>query len=433
MSNASTMSQWMEKLMPAANKFANLRIIKVITRGFWFAMPMIFTGVIFQIISNIAAFALRTSNPDLLAKFTVLGNMAYGLMGLFFVIGIAIADAKSHKLDIAAPVTFALVMFFMLIEPEFQPTDSPFVTNFVVDWNQFGAVNMLLAIIAGLLSAEVCALFERKGWGLKVSGLPQFMEGWFKNMFAGIVLIGGTWILVYLLGININELIASILSPLIALGDTLPGLMVVSALGAFMFTIGIHPLAILTVFMPILMTGSAENAALYQAGVAPTLANGYHFTTFGTYLIFINVGGGGATLGLNFLMLFSKVKPIKELGKMAIVPSLLNINEPLIFGCPVVFNPPLALGAILIQGVLNPIIAYIVLHSGIMPVPSSMMMVPFLPKPILALLLNTGLIGAAIALLVWVVDTAAWYPFFKFWEKEEKLTLEQEAEAMVAA
>ena len=431
MRTSDSNNSWLEeKLMPAANKFANLRFIRVVMRGFWFAMPMIFTGVVFQIVGNISMFFLRGSNPELLNTIMVLSNVSYGLMGLFFVIGIAIADAKYHKIDIAAPVTFALVMFFLLIKPEFQPTDNPMVTIFSVDWNKFGAASMTLAILAGFISGEVVALFEKKGWGINIKGLPQFMEGWFRNMYAGIILLAGTWAIVYLLGFDINAAIASAMSVLLSFGDTLPGLMVVSALGAFMFTIGIHPLAILTVFMPLMMAGMAENTALYQAGVEPTLANGYHFVTFGTFLIFINVGGGGATLGLNFLMLFSKVKSIKELGRMAIVPSLLNINEPLIFGCPVVFNPPLAIGAILIQGILNPILAYIFLHTGLVPVPSGMMMIPFLPKPILALLLNTSIAGVVASLVVWGVDTVAWFPFYKFWEKE---TIKLEAEEMAGA
>ena len=432
MSASASLSTWMEeKLMPAANKFANWRFIRILMRGFWFAMPIIFTGVIFQIIANISMFFLRESNPDLLQTILVLSNVSYGLLGLFFVIGIAIADAKYHKIDVAAPVTFAVVMFFLLIKPEFQPTDSPFVTNFVVDWNKFGATSMTLAILAGFLAGEIVALFDQKGWGIKLKGLPQFMEGWFRSMYAGIILIGGTWAIVYLLGFDINAMIATAMSGLLRFGDTLPGLMIMSALGAFMFTIGIHPLTVLTVFMPLMMAGMAENTALFQAGVEPTLANGYHFNTFGTYLIFINVGGGGATLGLNFLMLFSKVESIKDLGRMAIVPSLLNINEPLIFGCPVVFNPPLAIGAILVQGVLNPILAYIFLSSGLVPVPSGMMIVPFLPKPVLALLLNTGIRGVIASLVVWVVDTAAWYPFFKFWEKQTIQLEEQEAFATI--
>jgi len=431
MSTSASITRWLEaKVMPIANKFANLRFIRVVMRGFWFAMPMIFTGVVFQIIGNVSMFFLRESNPALLKTILILSNVSYGLMGLFFVIGIAIADAKHHKIDIAAPVTFALVMFFLLIKPEFQPTDNPLVTNFLVDWGKFGAASMTLAIIAGFVAGEVVAWFDKKGWGINVKGLPQFMEGWFRNMYAGIILIAGTWAIVYLLGFDLNAAITSAMTGLLRFGDTLPGLMVMSALGAFMFTIGIHPLTILTVFMPLMMAGMAENTALYQAGVEPTLANGYHFNTFGVYLIFINVGGGGATLGLNFLMLFSKVKSIKELGRMAIVPSLLNINEPLIFGCPVVFNPPLAIGAILIQGVLNPILAYLFLHSGLVPVPSGMMMVPFLPKPILALLLNTGIAGAIAALVVWVVDTVAWFPFYKVWEKE---TVKLEAEELAAS
>jgi cellobiose-specific phosphotransferase system component IIC len=83
----------------------------------------------------------------------------------------------------------------------------------------------------------------------------------------------------------------------------------------------------------------------------------------------------------------------------------------------VAFNPVLGIGSMLVQGVINPIIAYVVLATGLVAPASTMTLVPFLPTPILALLLNMGIMGAIVALLVWVVDTVAWLPFFKVYEK----------------
>jgi len=415
----SRFTKWLqEKLAPAFNKFAGYRIIRVLMGGFWFAMPIIFVGVVFQIIGNIGSLTLQT-NPILLTKLIVLQNMSFGLMGIFFVLGIANADAKANKIETTGPMIFALIMFFMLIKPEFVPSDNPMVTLFQVNFSSLGASSMFLAIIAGLLSGEVCALFEKRGWTLKTKGLPQFMQGWFKDFFSGILLLAGIWVLVYLLDIDISALISAGLGSIMQVGDTLWAAMFMGALAAFSFALGIHPIAVFSLLMPFLMATSAENANLYNAHVLPqTLANGYHFHTLGIYFLFMMIGGTGATGGLNLLMLFSKVKSVKQLGRMAIFPSILNINEPLIFGCPVVFNPPLAIGAILIEGVISPFFAFIVLKTGLMPAPSSVMLIPFLPTPVLALILNTGIIGAILALVAWGLNTLCWVPFFKIYEKQ---------------
>jgi PTS system cellobiose-specific IIC component len=409
---------WMQtKLAPAMNKFANYRVVRSIMQGFWYAMPIIFVGIVFQIAGNIGLIALQ-NNPDLLAKINVLKDLSYGLLGIFFTIGITQANAKALKIDPTAPTVFALIMYFLMINPEFIATDNMLVTLFQVNFSALGAQGMTIAIIVGITSTEVCGLFQHKGWTIKAKGLPQFMQNWFMDFFPGVILISVTWAIVYLGGINVFNLIEKIFGPLIVSADTLPALMILGVLASFMFFMGIHPATIYVFIIPFMLSGAAENTALYNAGVAPLLSNGYHLATFGTYLTFMAVGGSGATLGLNFLMLRSKSKAVRRLGKVAIVPSLLNINEPIIFGCPVAFNPVLGIGSMLVQGVINPIIAYVVLATGLVAPASTMTLVPFLPTPILALLLNMGIMGAIVALLVWVVDTVAWLPFFKVYEKQ---------------
>lgn len=409
---------WMQtKLAPAMNKFANYRIIRSIMQGFWFAMPIIFVGVVFQIVGNIGLIALQ-NNPELLGKINVVKDLSYGLLGILFTIGITQANSKALKIDPGAPTIFALIMYFLMISPEFISTDNMLVTLFQVDFGALGAQGMTISIIVGLIASEVCGLFQHKGWTLKAKGLPQFMQNWFSDFFPGVLLIALTWAVVYLGGINIFSLIGKIFGPLFISADTLPALMILGVLASFMFFLGIHPASIYVFIIPFMLSGAAENVALYEAGIKPLISNGYHLATFGTYLTFMAVGGSGATLGLNFLMLRSKSKVVRRLGKTAIVPSLLNINEPIIFGCPVTFNPILGIGSMLVQGVINPIIAYVVHTTGLVPPGSSMSLVPFLPTPFIALLTNMGLIGAVVALLVWVVDSIAWYPFFKVYEKQ---------------
>ena len=433
MEKRSAISAWMQdKFAPAVNKFAGLHFIRVVTGGIWFIMPMIFTGVVFQVIGNIATLALQ-SNQALLAKFNVLSNLTYGLMGLFMCIGISLAASKARKIETSVPMIFSIILFFMFIRPTFQATDNILVTNFIVDWSKFGGASMMIAILVGYFTSEVVYLFEHKGWTIKVKGLPSFMDNWIKYMIPGVLLLGLTWVLVYLLNVDVNGLITAGFASFLKVSDSLPAMMLMAALAAFCFTIGIHPVVLFVIFMPFMLTATSQNVSMLQSGLQPTLANGFHFNQMGTYLLFITIGGSGATLGLNLNMLFSKVPSVKTLGKMAIFPSLLNINEPLIFGCPVVFNPTLAIGSILMQGVINPLFAYLVLRSGLVPVPASMMIVPFFPTPLLALILGIGLSGLLATLVSWALDTACWFPFFKAYERQVVDREALEAAAVPAA
>ncbi len=409
---------WIQtRLAPAMNKFASYRVVRSIMQGFWFAMPIIFVGVVFQIVGNIGLIVLQ-NNPELLAKINVLKDISYGLLGILFTIGITQGNSKALKIDPGAPTIFALIMYFLMITPDFIATDNMLVTLFQVDFGALGAQGMTISIIVGIAATEVCGLFQRKGWTLKIKGLPQFMANWFADFFPGVLLIAGTWAIVYLGNINIFDLIGKIFGPLLISADSLPALMILGVLASFMFFLGIHPATIYVFIIPFMLSGAAENVALFDAGVKPLISNGYHLATFGTYLTFMAVGGSGATLGLNFLMLRSKAKAIRRLGKTAIIPGLLNINEPIIFGCPVTFNPILGIGSMLVQGIVNPIFAYVVHMTGLVPPGSSMSLVPFLPTPLIALLTNMGIAGAIAALLVWLIDTVAWYPFFKVYEKQ---------------
>ena len=409
---------WMQtKLAPALNKFANFRLIRSIMQGFWYAMPIIFVGVIFQIVGDIGMITLRTSNPDLYAKIEVLKNLTYGLLGIFMTIGISQANAKALKIDPGAPTIFALIMYFLLISPTFITSETG-QTLFQVDFNSFGANGMTVAIIVGIVASEVCSLFQRKGLAFKIKGLPQFMQNWFSDFIPGVLLISVTWAIVFLGGFNILDFITKVFSPLLVAADTLPALMILGVLTSLLFFLGIHPGIVTAVLNPFLLASLVENITLYNSGVAPLLSNGYHLATFGTYVVFLIVGGSGATLGLNFLMLRSKSTAVRQLGRTAILPSLLNINEPIIFGCPVTYNPVLGSGSLLVQGVINPLIAYFVLTTGLVAPASSMSLVPFLPTPIIALLLNMGIMGMIMALVTWIVDTFAWLPFFKMYEKQ---------------
>lgn len=167
-----------------------------------------------------------------------------------------------------------------------------------------------------------------------------------------------------------------------------------------------------SIWMPIAATYMAENATLIAAGGDPK----YVFT-IGFYYGFLQVTGSGITLGLVYLMSRSKCKSFNSMGKVVILPSLFGINEPVIFGTPIVMNPymfvPFVFGPVLV-GALN----FMALKVGLVGLPIAE---PpgFLPPGVAAFLMTLDWKAIVLVFASIILMTLIYYPFFKIMEKEE--------------
>lgn len=151
--------------------------------------------------------------------------------------------------------------------------------------------------------------------------------------------------------------------PLQALGSTLPATIIVLAVVSVIWCFGIHGSRIVSSVMnPIWYSLSAENAAAFEAGAAMTNVVNYQFIAH-----FVKIGGVAATLGLAIACLLrSKSNQYKALGKLSIIPSIFNINEPLIFGMPIVLNPVMMIPFV-IANIAVGTATYLSIASGLCP------------------------------------------------------------------
>lgn len=135
------------------------------------------------------------------------------------------------------------------------------------------------------------------------------------------------------------------------------------------------------------------------------------------------MGGVGATLTLNLLMLFSKSKGLKTIGKLTIVPSIFNINEPIMYSAPVVMNP-LLMVPMWINAITGPTIVYLAMYTDLLNIPSKMIQVGQIPAPFSSVMITEDLRAILVYILLFGVYLVTWYPFFKVFErqriKEEK-------------
>ncbi len=192
----------------------------------------------------------------------------------------------------------------------------------------------------------------------------------------------------------------------------------------FFYTLGISHWLWNGVKMPIFMAGIAANIAAVEAGLAPmNIATNEAVFTAGL----ITMGGMGATLTLNLLMCFSKSKSLKTVGRLTILPSIFNINEPIMYSAPIVMNP-LLMVPMWINSITGPLVVWFTMRSGLLNIPSKMIQVGQIPAPLSSVMITEDLRAILVYVVLFLIYLATWYPFFKVYEKQR--IAEEQSEAL---
>lgn len=302
----------------------------------------------------------------------------------------------------------------------------------LLSYGNLGTNSMFAGIIIGLLATE---LFIRISNIKKLQvnlgdQVPQAVGDSF-NVLIPVILVMSIFAVIsaaLFMGFHTDlvQLISTLIQkPLKNVGTSLVGCLLLYTLGNLLFTQGIHQSVIYSsILEPLLIVNMTENMAAYAAGEAiPNIINVSMVPGFGM------MGGSGSTICLVIAtLLFSKYKPSRDIVKMAAVPGIFNINEPMIFGYPIVFNYALVIPFITVPA-LGIIIAYVATTLGLMN--PCVVQIPWTTPPLLSGFLATGGDWRAIIvqLLITVLGVAIYLPFMKVSEKVQMKMMEAEMEA----
>lgn len=224
---------------------------------------------------------------------------------------------------------------------------------------------------------------------------------------------------------DLVKLISTLIqTPLKNVGTSLAGCLILYTLGNLLFTQGIHQSVIYSSILdPLLIVNMTENMAAFAAGEPiPNIINVSMVPGFGM------MGGSGSTICLVIAtLLFSKYKPSRDIVKLSMVPGLFNINEPMIFGYPIVFNYALVIPFIAVPA-LGITIAYAATAMGLMN--PCVVQIPWTTPPLLSGFLATGGDWRAIVVqaIIIVLGVLIYLPFMKASEKVQKKIMEAESE-----
>ena len=210
------------------------------------------------------------------------------------------------------------------------------------------------------------------------------------------------------------ELIYSVIQiPLQGITDSFFGVIIMTVVMSLLWWTGVHGGSICGgILSPILQANMAANQKIIDSGLPLTIQNGGHIFTQQFWDNFLCMSGAGIVIGLViYITFFAKSKSLRSLGKLSIVPNIFNINEPIIFGTPIVLNIYLLIPFVLVPLIIG-ISSYLLMYMGILPLFSGVM-VPWTTPPIISGLLIGGWRVALWQFVMIVVSFVIYLPFIK--------------------
>lgn len=427
-----------EKLMPLAAKLGQNRYLNAIKDGFVYTMPFLIIGSFILLLVNLPftdpknilyikwyADFMEAYKADLVQPFYV----SMGIMSLFVAYGIGMSLSNSYNLN-GTTGGFLSIYAFLLTSAKLdwlpigklKEAQTLFLIENngampVMDARYLDAKGLFTAIIASIISIEIFRLLVKKKFVIK---LPDSVPPAIAKSFELLIPIVMVTIIFHTINIfsikilntMVPEIILKLFTPLLNISDSLISVICIILITHILWFAGLHGTNIvIAIVNSITLSNLAINQAALQAGEKlPKIFAGGFFDAY------VYIGGSGATLGLAIAMVLSKNEHIKSIGKLSVIPAFFNINEPIIFGAPIVMNPILFIPFITVP-ILNATIAWFATKFDL--IGKIVSLVPWTtPNPIGALLAtNFSVTAFLLSCILIVVSFFIYLPFLRMYEK----------------
>lgn len=406
--------------VPVASKIGSQRHLVAIRDGFVTVMPLMILGSLAVLINNLPInayqeFMNNIFGGDIWTSFG--GNLwqgSFAVVSLLVVFSISYHLAKSYHKDALSTGVVALAALLMIMEPVAEGAGLPLV------WA--GAQGLFIAIVTALVTTEI---FTRLLGNPKlVIKMPDTVPPAVSRSFASLLPAMITLSIFALIKVftvvfgapDLHQAVYDLIqAPVSALANTLGSAIVISLIVHVFWFFGLHgPNIIEPLMQAVYLPAIEANAAAFQAGEAVP-----HIVTKPFFDAFVYLGGSGVTIALIVAVFMAgrRHKHYRNISGMSTAPGLFNINEPILFGFPIVLNPLLVIPFILTPLILT-IISYFAIAVGF--VPKTIALIPWTTPPIIGGALATGSIrGALLALVNLVIAILIYMPFVKMAERTE--------------
>ena len=416
-------TQFIERhLAGPMEKLGSQRHLRAVRDGIVSTLPLIIVSSFFMILAfpplpqswGIYQFLSSNATTILLPY-----RMTMYIMSLYAAFGIGYSLSRSYKLDGLSGGILATTAFLLTFTPVNIPAealDAAGTVGFVLPMANLGSAGMFVAIITSILAVEIYRLTDKSKFKITMpEQVPPAVARSFEALTPTLVIILGMGAITYYIGFDWHTIVAKVVDPLVSAADTLPSVLLITFLTTFFWSFGIHGASIVgSLARPLwLQLLEGNTTALASGDTIPNIA------AEPFYQWFIWIGGAGSTIGLAILLAFrTKSEFGSKLGKTALIPAIFNINEPLIFGTPIVLNPIL-IPPFIIAPLINGVIAWVATSAGL--VNAVTVNAPWtLPGPIGAFLATGGDWRAIVLnVLLILLSILIYYPFVKIYDKNE--------------
>lgn len=430
------MTKWqdlLDKFIEVLSTFGNIRPIVALRDAFALTMPFTVGGSIFLLIAYLpipgyAEFMAAHFGAGWTDSLNAVASGTFGALALVVVLSITHRYVYLEGGDAILASITALTTFLILLPPGIMADSGDFIGG-VIPRTWIGANGILTAIVVSFFVARVFNFCDRHNLGVKMpESVPMEILRSFVAFTPAVICFTGAAIVYglchHVLDTTLPELFFKLIqTPLQGLSDTLVGGVVITALQSVLFWAGVHgPNVVGAIVNPLLLANTWENQQLVDLGQSLAGNPAAHIFTQQINEVFTKAGGCGLTMGFLIASYFAaRSEQMKTVSKIALVPGLFNINEPIIFGLPIVFNPYLLVPYILAP-VLAMIITYLSIAWGFMP-PFSGSQVPWTTPTIISGFLLNGWQGAVVQLVNLIVSVLVYLPFVRM---QDNIFIEEE-------
>lgn len=420
----STIVKQIEKAQPFFKKLSANIYLQAVRDGFISLMPIIIFSSLFILVAdvpNIWGFYWPTNVSDGLMK---IYNFSMGVLSLMAAANVARALTKNLNLRLpkinqipTAAVMFSAQISFLLVavDPFTNKAGALFFTE-----GYMGTKGLLAAFLVGFIVPNIYYFSFKNHLTLKMpDAVPQNISSAFANIipFALATSFFGLFDIFFRMatGTNLAAWIIQVLAPLFTAADGYVGLAIVYGAMAFFWFIGIQgPSIVEPAVTAIYLTNVETNMKIVQAGGHAT-----HILAQGTQYFVATLGGTGATLVITYMFaLWAKSKELKAIGRAAAIPVSFGVNEPILFGAPLILNPiffiPFIGAPILNVWLFKIFVDYFGMNGFVFNLPWTT------PGPIgLIMGVRFSIQAVILAVALIVMDVIVYYPFFKAYDTQK--------------
>lgn len=428
-----------DKMMKILGKFSGSRFVRAIMGAGYSIIAFSIIGSMFLVLTVLTQVITAKGFVDFYNNtfgrfnniYTVIYNATMGIIAIYFAGSFAYNYADIYRkeenllLDPLNAVFLTLMGLFITVPQLVWKGGNTVFVNILKKDNviaggygvsgsgltRIGATGIFTGLIVAWLTVQIYRFCIKHNWRIKMpASVPSGVANSFTALIPGFVIaivIALIDVILIVLGTDIFQLLFISFSFVSNIANTWWGVLIIFFLIHFLWWFGIHGATIISSFyQAIVLSNMAANAS------------GAHYVFAGEFSnAFVIMGGSGATLGMALWMAFaSRSKQLRELGKLEAVPAVFNINEPLLFGLPIVYNVRL-----FVPFLLAPMTCSMVAYAAIAThlVPKIIVQQPWpIPVGLGGMMATASWQGAVLALVNAVVAFLIWYPFIKHYDNE---------------